>query len=62
MHQIQVLPSFSYFFFAPLFIFSQVLGNVTLNIVANINLQELMLMYHAGTYVLIDGFIEYAST
>jgi hypothetical protein len=49
-----VLPSFFLFLFAPLFTFSQVLGNVTSNIVANKTLQELLLMYHAGKYVLID--------
>jgi hypothetical protein len=44
-------------FFAPLFISSQVIGNVTSNIVANKTLYGLLLMYHAGKYIFIDEFI-----
>jgi hypothetical protein len=51
-----VLPSF-FTLFAPLFTSSQVIGNDTSNIVANKSLQELLLMYHAGKYVLIDEII-----
>jgi hypothetical protein len=44
-------------FFAPLLTSSQVIGNDTSNIVTNKTLQELLLMYHAGKYVLIDEII-----